>query len=258
MIINDKMHTLKTHYLSIGYNNNLVVSNVNISLKPGDMVALVGPNGAGKSTLFKTLAGNIKPLAGSIEINSFNALEIKAKERAKLMSVVFTERPDDMFLTVFEVVASGRFPYSGMFGKLSEADNEIIKESLEIIGINNLVDRIFNTLSDGEKQKVFIAKSIAQDTPIILLDEPTAFLDYPSKIELFSILKRLAKEQNKTIIFSSHDLELLLRYTDNLWVMGKNLPFVEGKCGELLKNGILQKYFCLNSIDNEYLMNRIL
>jgi len=247
------MSILKIKSLSIGYGDKVISSDINVSLDKGDMVALVGPNGAGKSTLFKTLAGNIKPLSGKIEINGFDTSKTSLKERAKMMSVVLTERPDDMFLTVYEVVASGRFPYSGMFGKLSEKDNQIINESLGIIGINNLTNRNFNTLSDGEKQKVLIAKSIAQNTQIILLDEPTAFLDYPSKIELFSILKKLATEQNKTIIFSSHDLELLLRYTDNLWIMAKNKPFVAGKSDDLLENDYIKDYFSLKNIDSEWL-----
>lgn len=251
------MQTLKTYSLSIGYSNKTIASDINITLNSGDLVALIGPNGAGKSTLFKTLSGHIRPISGTIEINGENAENISAKERAKMMSIVLTERPDDMFLTVHEVVASGRLPYSGIFGKLSENDEKIIKESLNIIDINYLNNRIFNTLSDGEKQKVMIAKSIAQDTPIIFLDEPTAFLDYPSKIELFSILRRLATERRKTIIFSSHDLELLLRYTDKLWVMGSQMPFLEGTCSDLLKNGKILEYFNLKNADNEYLMNRI-
>lgn len=251
------MQILKTHSLSIGYTNKTVASDIDIALEAGDIIALIGPNGAGKSTLFKTLSGHIKPVSGTIEINGENAENVTAKERAKMMSVVLTERPDDMFLTVHEIVASGRFPYSSMFGKLSENDEKIIKESLEIIRINHLNNKLFNTLSDGERQKVMIAKSIAQNTPIIFLDEPTAFLDYPSKIELFSILKRLASEQKKTIIFSSHDIELLLRYTDRLWIMGEQLPFIEGSCSELLNNGKIQKYFNLQDTDNEYLTNKI-
>ncbi|MCQ2315834.1 MAG: ABC transporter ATP-binding protein [Bacteroidales bacterium] len=251
------MQVLKTHSLSIGYANKIIASGIDISLDSGDLVALIGPNGAGKSTLFKTLSGHIKPVSGTIEINGENAENLTAKERAKMMSVVLTERPDDMFLTVHEIVSSGRFPYLGMFGKLSGNDEKIVEESLELIGIKHLSDRLFNTLSDGERQKVMIAKSIAQNTPIIFLDEPTAFLDYPSKIELFSILKRLASEQKKTIIFSSHDLELLLRYTDSLWVMGRHLPFIKGSCSELLKNGKIQEYFNLQDTDNEYLTNRI-
>ncbi len=250
------MEILKTSALSIGYENKTVVSNINVSLNEGDIIALIGPNGAGKSTLFKTFSTHIKPLGGKIELFGKDLMSYSPKERAKMLGIVLTERPDDMFLKVFDVVAAGRYPYTGMFGKLSENDEKEIKVSLELVGVNHLIDRVFNTLSDGEKQKVMIAKAIAQNTPIIMLDEPTAFLDYPSKIELFSLLKKLAKEQKKAILFSSHDLELLLRYTDNLWIIAKNKPFAAGQSAELLKNGVIKEYFGLKDIDNQYLLNQ--
>ena len=249
------MEILKTSSLSIGYDSKTVASDINVTLSEGDIIALVGPNGAGKSTLFKTFSTHIKPLGGKIELFGKDLMSYSPKERAKLLGIVLTERPDDMFLKVFDVVAAGRYPYTGMFGKLNEVDEKEIKVSLELVGVNHLANRVFNTLSDGEKQKVMIAKAIAQNTPVIMLDEPTAFLDYPSKIELFSLLKKLAKEQNKAILFSSHDLELLLRYTDNLWIMAKNKPFAAGQSSDLLKNGVIKEYFDLNDIDNQYLMN---
>lgn len=245
---------LKTKSLSIGYEGKTVVSDINVTLNEGDIIALVGPNGAGKSTLFKTFSTHIKPVGGTIELFGKDLSAISPKERAKLLGIVLTERPDDMFMKVYDVVAAGRYPYTGMFGKLSENDEKEIKVSLELVGVNNLIDRVFNTLSDGEKQKVMIAKAIAQNTPIIMLDEPTAFLDYPSKIDLFSLLKKLAKEQHKAILFSSHDLELLLRYTDNLWIIAKNQPFAAGKSSELLKNNVIKKYFNLKNEDNDYLL----
>ena len=251
------MEILKTSALSIGYENKTVVSDINVTLNEGDIIALVGPNGAGKSTLFKTFSTHIKPVGGKIELFGKDLMSYSPKERAKLLGIVLTERPDDMFLKVFDVVATGRYPYTGMFGKLSENDEKEIKVSLDLVGVNHLIDRVFNTLSDGEKQKVMIAKAIAQNTPVIMLDEPTAFLDYPSKIELFSLLKKLAKEQKKAILFSSHDLELLLRYTDNLWIIAKNQPFACGQSSELLKNGIIKQYFGLKDADNQYLMNEI-
>ena len=252
------MEILKTTSLSIGYDNKTVVSDINVTLNEGDIIALVGPNGAGKSTLFKTFSTHIKPVSGRIELLGKDLNNYNNKDRAKLLGIVLTERPDDMFLKVFDVVAAGRYPYTGMFGNLDENDEKEIKVSLELVGVNNLIDRVFNTLSDGEKQKVMIAKAIAQNTPIIMLDEPTAFLDYPSKIELFSLLKKLAKEQKKAILFSSHDLELLLRYTDNLWIIAQNQPFAAGKSSELLKNGVIKQYFGLKDIDNQYLLNEIL
>lgn len=248
---------LKTKSLSIGYEGKTVVSDIDVTLNEGDIIALVGPNGAGKSTLFKTFSTHIKPVGGTIELFGKDLMTISPKERAKLLGIVLTERPDDMFMKVYDVVAAGRYPYTGMFGKLSENDEKEIKVSLELVGVNHLINRVFNTLSDGEKQKVMIAKAIAQNTPIIMLDEPTAFLDYPSKIELFSLLKKLAKEQHKAILFSSHDLELLLRYTDNLWIIAKNKPFAAGQSSELLKNGVIKEYFGLKDADNQYLLNEI-
>ncbi len=244
------MEILKTSSLSIGYDSKTIASDINVTLSEGDIIALIGPNGAGKSTLFKTFSTHIKPVGGKIELFGKDLMSYSPKERAKLLGIVLTERPDDMFLKVFHVVAAGRYPYTGMFGKLNEDDEKEIKVSLELVGVNHLAVRVFNTLSDGEKQKVMIAKAIAQNTPIIMLDEPTAFLDYPSKIELFSLLKKLAKEQKKAILFSSHDLELLLRYTDNLWIMAKNKPFAAGLSSDLLKNGIIKEYFELKEIDN--------
>jgi len=244
------MEILKTSSLSIGYDSKTIAFDINVTLSEGDIIALIGPNGAGKSTLFKTFSTHIKPVGGKIELFGKDLMSYSPKERAKLLGIVLTERPDDMFLKVFDVVAAGRYPYTGMFGKLNEDDEKEIKVSLELVGVNHLADRVFNTLSDGEKQKVMIAKAIAQNTPIIMLDEPTAFLDYPSKIELFSLLKKLAKEQKKAILFSSHDLELLLRYTDNLWIMAKNKPFAAGLSSDLLKNGIIKEYFELKEIDN--------
>ena len=218
---------------------------INVSLEEGSLIALIGPNGAGKSTLFKTLTAHIKAISGSVELMGKELSEYSAKEKAILIGLVLTERPDDMFLKVYDVVASGRCPYTNFFGKIEKEDVNIIQESLDIVGINQLKDRYFNTLSDGEKQKVMIAKTLAQNTPIIFMDEPTAFIDYPSKIELFSLMKMLTKERDKTIIFSSHDLELLLRYTDDIWLISKGKQLISAKKDDLIGNDILKEYFNL-------------
>lgn len=239
------MEVLKTKDLLIGYKDKAILPTINVALNEGDLIALIGPNGAGKSTLFKTLTAHIKPVAGEIELMGKDLSSYSQKEKARLIGLVLSSRPDDMFLKVYDVVASGRCPYTNFFGKIEKDDEKIIHESLEIIGINNLIDRYFNTLSDGEKQKVMIAKTIAQNTPIIFMDEPTAFIDYPSKIELFSMMKMLTKEQKKTIIFSSHDLELLLRYTDDIWMISKNKELLSCKKDTLLSQKIINEYFNL-------------
>ena len=239
------MEVLRTEDLHIGYKDKAILPPINVSLKEGNLIALIGPNGAGKSTLFKTLTAHIKPIKGSIKLFGKELTDYSSKEKARLIGLVLTERPDDMFLKVYDVVASGRFPYTDFFGKIGKEDENIIQESLNIVGINKLKDRYFNTLSDGEKQKVMIAKTLAQNTPIIFMDEPTAFIDYPSKIELFSLMKMLTKERNKTIIFSSHDLELLLRYTDDIWLISKGKQLISAKKDDLIGNEILKEYFNL-------------
>ena len=239
------MEVLRTVDLHIGYKDKAILPPINVSLKEGNLIALIGPNGAGKSTLFKTLTAHIKPIKGSIKLFGKELTNYSSKEKARLIGLVLTERPDDMFLKVYDVVASGRCPYTDFFGKIGKDDENLIQESLDIVGINKLKDRYFNTLSDGEKQKVMIAKTLAQNTPIIFMDEPTAFIDYPSKIELFSLMKMLTKERNKTIIFSSHDLELLLRYTDDIWLISKEKQLISAKKDDLIGNEILKEYFNL-------------
>ena len=239
------MEVLETKDLYIGYKNKAILPPINVSLKEGSLISLIGPNGAGKSTLFKTLTDYIKPVSGSIKLMGKELSSYSNKEKAMLIGLVLTERPDDIFLKVYDVVASGRCPYTNFFGKIEKEDENIIHESLEIVGIKQLTNRYFNTLSDGEKQKVMIAKTLAQNTPIIFMDEPTAFIDYPSKIELFSLMKMLTKERNKTIIFSSHDLELLLRYTDDIWLISKGKKLISAKKEELLLSGLMKEYFNL-------------
>ena len=158
-------------------------------------------------------------------------------------SLVLTDKPDDMFLKVLDIVAAGRYPYMGLLARLKDKDHEIVMQSLDTVGITELAERNFISLSDGEKQKVMIAKALAQDTPIIFMDEPAAFLDYPSKIELIHLMKRLSREQGKTILFSSHDLELLLRYSDQMWLVAPKKSLKVGSPKELVDNGIIDKYF---------------
>ena len=220
--------TLRTHSLLIGYKGQPLFPGIDIALHAGEQVALVGANGSGKTTLFRTLTGNLKPLGGSIELLGKPLESYNANERAKLYSLVLTEKPDDLFLSVFDIVAAGRYPHSGLMARLTNEDLALIEAKMEATGILSLMDRDFVSLSDGEKQKVMIAKALVQDTPIIYMDEPSAFLDYPSKVELMSLIAKLAKEEHKTILYSSHDLELLMRHCEKMWVVGKGKPMLMG------------------------------
>lgn len=241
--MNAMNEVLKTQNLSIGYNGKPLMSDINVALNQGDIVALAGPNGAGKTTLFKTLTANIKPISGEVFLMGKSLSAYNATERASLFSLVLTDKPDDMFLKVFDIVAAGRYPHLGLLAKLKDNDETMVTQSLDIVGITALAERNFISLSDGEKQKVMIAKALAQDTPIIFMDEPAAFLDYPSKIELMHLMKRLSREQNKTILFSSHDLELLLRYSDQMWVVAPEKPLEVDTPKNLIDNGIIDEYF---------------
>ena len=234
---------LHTERLTIGYKDHTLLSEMSLQLNEGDIVALAGPNGAGKTTLFRTLSGNIKPLAGKVVLYGKNLECYSPTERASLFGLVLTDKPDDLFLKVADIVATGRYPHLGLMARMKDHDRDLIEASLETVGILHLAQRKFISLSDGEKQKVMIAKALAQDAPLIFMDEPTAFLDYPSKIELFTLMLKLSHQQGKTILFSSHDMDLLLRYSDKMWILGHQKPLLEGTPQQLAAQGVIDDYF---------------
>lgn len=203
--------------LSIGYSHKVpVVSHINIDIKSGALTCLIGNNGIGKSTLLKTLAGFLSPVSGELTIDRQNIQLMSKKELARKISIVLTQRPDVQNFTVEEVVALGRTPYTDFLGNLRAKDKMVVAEALSTIGIEQLRHRMIQTLSDGEFQKTMIAKALAQQTPAILLDEPTAFLDFPSKVETFRLLNQLGRDYDKLILLSTHDMGLALRYADHL------------------------------------------
>ena len=223
--------------LTIGYaqknNTKVVASGINATLHSGRLTCLIGANGIGKSTLLRTLSAFQPPLSGEIFIDNESPIPLSTltdKQLSRLIGVVLTEKPDVQNMTVFELVGLGRSPYTGFWGRLNEDDKEVVKESLRLVGIESLQDRLIQTLSDGERQKTMIAKALAQQTPVIYLDEPTAFLDYPSKVEMLTLLRHLARETGKTIFLSTHDMELALQIADELWLMTAESPSNNGLC----------------------------
>ena len=190
-----------------------------VSLPEGRLTCLIGYNGAGKSTLLRTLAGFQPKLGGNIYIGGREISDYSGRELSRTVSVVLTSKPDVMNMTVREIVALGRTPYTGYWGTLGDEDRRIVDDSMRQVGIDRLAERMSGTLSDGERQKMMIAKALAQQTPLIILDEPTAFLDYPSKVETMLLLVRLCRDTGKTIFMSTHDLELALQTADMLWLM---------------------------------------
>lgn len=216
---------------------------VNASLLSGELTCLLGSNGAGKSTLLRTLSGFQPPLGGNIIVDGENLRRYGNAELSRKISVVLTEKVDTNQMTVEQLVALGRSPYIGFLGKLTGRDKRIVSESMMLAGVGELAGRFVHTLSDGERQKVMIAKSLAQQTPVIYLDEPTAFLDFPSKVETMLLLKRLTKSQNKTIFQSTHDVNMALQLADKIWLVDKRLGVKIGTPTELAEAGELQKYF---------------
>ncbi|MDC0254586.1 ABC transporter ATP-binding protein [Bacteriovoracales bacterium] len=202
--------------LSVGYFENIIAKDISFNLFPGEIVSLMGPNGSGKSTLLKTLSGLLPLIKGDILLLGKNIKSYSKKDLSKMISLVLTERPPLQYLSVKEVIALGRYPHTSFWGTLKKEDSDYIDDTISLLKLDSLKDRFFEELSDGQKQKVLIARAVVQDTPLIFLDEPTSFLDIPGKIEFFHFLKIFSKQKKKTIIFSSHDWELCLKYSHTL------------------------------------------
>ncbi len=203
--------------LAIGYAGRMVQRHLSLSLPAGELIVLLGPNGVGKSTLLRTLAGLQPALEGHTNLTSLNPEQL-----SKRLALVLTENTAAAQTTVHDIVAMGRYPYTSFLGGLSSQDEQHICQALDKVGMSDYAVRMFNALSDGEKQRVLIAKAIAQQTDIMLLDEPTAHLDLPSRIRMFRLLGQLAHEQGKTILVSTHELDLALRLSDRVLLMANN------------------------------------
>ena len=218
-----------------------VASDLNATAQPGTLTCLIGHNGTGKSTLLRTIARLQPSIDGSVLIGDNDISTLKPTHLSRMLSIVLTSRPDVRNMTVEELVALGRAPYTGFWGRLSADDRRIVRHSIESVGITAMAERRVCTLSDGEIQKVMIAKSLAQQTPVILLDEPTAFLDFPGKIDLMLLLQRLAHEERKTILLSTHDLETALQTADRLWLLADG-ALHDGTPHELADRGFIDEY----------------
>lgn len=233
--------------LSIGYpdkggNGKIVKKDICLSALKGELIAVIGGNGVGKSTLLRTLAGFQPFLAGKILIKGTGLNHFKEKELARIMSFVSTEIIRVSNLTVFDLVALGRYPHTNWSGRLTDEDRNKVDEAIRMVGLNGYENRPVNLISDGERQKTMIARTLAQDTDIILLDEPTAFLDLSNKYEIVHILQRLAYERGKTILFSTHDLTTAIAECDRIWLMLED-RVKEGAPEDLILNGSFSSLF---------------
>ena len=207
---------LKTSKLSVGYNGKSIVKDIEFGVSKGEIFTLIGPNGSGKSTILKSITGQLEVVSGTVFIGENDLKDINYKDMAKKVSVLLTERVRPELLTCYDVVALGRYPYTGKMGILSKEDEKIIFESMEMVGILSLKDRDFQKLSDGQKQRVLLARAICQKPEVLVLDEPTSYLDIKYKIELLEVLKRMAKTEKVAVILSLHEIELAGKISDKV------------------------------------------
>lgn len=240
--------------LTTGYSRKAIGHGLSAYLTKGQLTALIGTNGVGKSTLLRTLTGLQPPLGGDICLNGKDLRTYTPRTLAQTVSVVLTYRPETDTLTAAEVVRMGRIPYRHIFSTINDADNEAVERAMQLTHTALLAQRTVNTLSDGERQRVFIAKALAQNTPIIVLDEPTAFLDFGSKVETFSLLRQLAREEGKTVLLSTHDVEMALRFADNVWLLSDMLQ--AGSPEELSDNGQIAELFNIEGLIHYDAANR--
>jgi iron complex transport system ATP-binding protein len=249
--MNSNKTILSTSNLSIGYQSkkekNIIAENLNLTFEKGKLISLVGANGIGKSTLLRTITGIQKPLAGTVtlkkkEIHLYDSLSL-----AQNLSLVLTEKLPPSNLTVFELIALGRQPYTNWLGKLSKEDLEKINQAIMLTHVEHLIGKRHHEISDGQLQIVLIARALAQDTPLIILDEPTTHLDLFHKVSVFKLLKKLSQETNKCIVFSSHDIDLAIQLSDEMIVMSESIVEQDQPCN-LITKGIFNSLFIDSSI----------
>lgn len=239
---------LRFTHLTTGYGRKTIGNDLSAHLPKGRLVALLGSNGAGKSTLLRTLAGFQPPLTTpsvsetGIWLDGKDLKNYSARELARKLSVVLTFKPEADALTVWDVVQAGRIPHQKLLTGTNKADVQAVEQALALTNTQHFAQRELRTLSDGERQRVFIAKALAQETPVILLDEPSAFLDFPSKIQLFRLLLSLAHEAGKSILLSTHDVEMALEFADQLWLLSSH-GIQAGTTAELAQQGAIDRCF---------------
>ena len=236
---------LKTNNLSVGYNNKVVISNINVEVKNGEILCLLGSNGAGKTTLLRSLSKLISPIKGEIYLNGVNINCISRKALSKKMALVLTNRLLGDLMTVQDIVNIGRYPYTGFFGSLSKKDLIMVDEALESVDALHLKKRYFDELSDGEKQKVLVARALVQEPEIIILDEPTTHLDIKHRLELINI-KKLSKEKSISVILSLHEIDIALKSCDKVALIKNNKVIAYGQPEDVVDEDIINSLYELD------------
>ncbi|PRZ00203.1 iron complex transport system ATP-binding protein [Marinilabilia salmonicolor] len=244
----EKKSLIETRDLSIGYHHprhgqKVLHSNICVKLEAGEFACVLGPNGSGKSTLLQTLCGFLPRLSGEVCIAGNQIDKVSNRQMSLLASVVLTERVTVSNMTVSDLVSLGRTPYTGFFGRLKSRDQELVSEAIRSVGLEGFEERLITNMSDGERQKAMIAKALVQETPLIVLDEPTAFLDLPSRIEIMHLLRKLAHQHNKAILLSTHDLDLALQMADKVWLLAEGRKMETGTPEDLVLTNEFRRFF---------------
>lgn len=234
---------LYTRALAVGHGQRILLRDLDLSLSPGQLVSIIGRNGSGKSTLLRTLCGLLPPVHGEVFLGEVRLSSLSARNRAKQVSIVFTGRSTLGQVSVLDAVAMGRHPWTSWTGRSSGRDEHAVNEAMELTDTGQWAQRLLHTLSDGEHQKVMIARALAQATPVLLLDEPTAFLDLTSRVHLMRMLKRIAIESGKSILLSTHDLQLALDLSDGLLLISRTGTCWQGLPNEAVEQGLIAGEF---------------
>lgn len=247
------MSALNTEKLSVGYGRRIIVDNIDFEVHQGEILTLIGANGSGKSTILKSILSHLEIISGSIFIEGKHIREMKRSETAKKMSAVMTEHIEPELMTCGDIVELGRYPYTGKFGILSADDRRIVREAMELVGVENLENSDFGQISDGQRQRIMLARAICQQPEILVLDEPTSFLDVHHKTELLNILKRLVREKNLAVVMSLHELDLAQKISDRIVCINNNTAERIGTPEEIFSgNYIARLYGMNNSFDYNY------
>ena len=234
---------VETENLKIGYNDNIIVESLDMKIEKGKITSIIGANGCGKSTILKAIGRIIKKKSGSVFINGYNIEYQKSKDIAKQVAILSQIPIAPTSLTCYELVSYGRFPYQKGFGKMSPEDKTIVNWALESTNLTQFKDRVIGSLSGGQRQRVWIAMALAQNGNIILLDEPTTYLDLSCQLEILELLVKLNKENNTTIVMVLHDLNLAAKYSDNLIAIKDGKIFKEGSTEDVLTDNMLRECF---------------
>ncbi len=239
----DVHEILRTKALSVGYGKQKIVEDVSFSARPGEIICLIAPNGEGKSTLLKTLLRQLPPLAGAVWVDDLPLTHVKEEEFAKSCAAVLTQRVNPEMMRCEEVIATGRYPYTGRLGILSTHDRRIVEEIIQLVGIESIRQQVFNQISDGQRQRIMLARALCQEPKLLLMDEPTSFLDLYNKLEFLHLLRSLVREKQLAVVMSLHELDLAQKYADTIICL---------KSGRIDRCGPPEEIFSGNYIEELY------